>query len=158
MKKQEMEAKIHSAIDELFKRDKILLNIDVNERTITHRLAIYIEAEFSGWDVDCEYNRFFDKSKQIVVTKKLLSISGDGITSVANENAKTVFPDIIIHRRNSSDNLVAIEVKKTTNPISDDEDLQKLQAYKEQIGYVYAVFIRFVTGATEIGIQRLEVI
>ena len=149
MDKQEVEAKISSAIEKLFERDRALLEIDVNERTITHRLAIYIEEEFPGWDVDCEYNRYFDEGKQIAVTKKLLSTSD--VTSVADENAKTVFPDIIVHHRNKKENLIAIEVKKTTNPTPDNEDLEKLNAYKEKLGYAHTVFIRFVTGVKEIG-------
>jgi len=155
MDKQEVEAKISSAIEKLFERDRALLEIDVNERTITHRLAIYIEEEFPGWDVDCEYNRYFDEGKQIAVTKKLLSTSD--VTSVADENAKTVFPDIIVHHRNKKENLIAIEVKKTTNPTPDNEDLEKLNAYKEKLGYAHTVFIRFVTGVKEIGIERFEV-
>ena len=157
MNEQEVRIKIEAAIQKLIDHDRPLLEIDVNERTITHRLAIYIEELFPEWKVDCEYNRLFDQSKQIVVTKKILSMEGNGTTSVTDEHAKTVYPDIIIHHRISTDNLVIIEVKKTTNRTPDNADIGKLQAYKEQIGYVYAVFLRLRTGVKDVGKERLEI-
>ena len=60
--------------------------------------------------------------------------------------AKTVFPDIIVHRRHSDDNLFVIEVKKTTNNQGDEYDLQKLGAFKQQLGYKYAAFLKFEVG------------
>ena len=156
METEEVLARIKNATQKLIDCDGVLLEINANERTITHRLAIYIEELFPEWDVDCEYNRIFDQRKQIAVTKKLLNTSGDGTTSITDENATTVFPDIIVHHRNSPDNLVVIEVKKTTNSTPDNNDLEKLHAYKEQIGYLLGVFIRFRTGVKNIGIERFE--
>lgn len=156
MDKPEIEERIYSAIDKLFEVDGELLKIDANERTITHRLAIYLEELFPEWNVDCEYNRLFDDVKRTILTKKIL-YNVDGVTPITDENAHTVFPDNIIHRRNTEDNLVVIEVKKTTNPKPDKDDLAKLHAYQEQLKYVHTVFIRFKTGEKEIGIERIEV-
>jgi len=54
----------------------------------------------------------------------------------------------------TQDNLLVIEVKKSTNTESDDKDLAKLVAFKVQLGYGNALFIRFVTGENKVGIKR----
>lgn len=157
MQTAEVEAITKSAIQMLIARDGALLEIDVNERSITHRLAIYIENLFPDeWDVDCEYNRLFDETKKIATSKKIFQ-STDLSTTVIDEHAMTVFPDIIVHKRNTHENFVVIEVKKTTNRTSDEIDQGKLQAYKDQLGYAYAIFIRFKTGTKEIGVETFEI-
>lgn len=70
--------------------------------------------------------------------------------------ARTVFPDIVVHRRATSDNLLVVEVKKTTSHISSERDIQKLQAFREQLGYQYALFLKFVTGESEIGVAEMR--
>ena len=37
----------------------------MNERSIAHKFATYLEDEFQGWDVDCEYNRNLEKQKRL---------------------------------------------------------------------------------------------
>ncbi len=53
------------------------------------------------------------------------------------------------------DDLLVLEVKKSTNPESSQKDLAKLQAFKDQLGYRNALFVRFLTGETQPGIQDL---
>ena len=66
-----------------------------------------------------------------------------------------MFPDIIIHKRGSnSNNLLAIEVKKSTSNISIDYDFMKLESYTESsdinsLKYKYGVFIRLHTGISK---------
>jgi hypothetical protein len=82
--------------------------------------------QFPDWHIDCEYNR------QGLDPKKL------GI----GEDAKPVRPDVIIHRRDTDQNLVVIEVKKTTNKDPDKNDLQKLHGFVREYGYRHALFLR----------------
>jgi hypothetical protein len=42
---------------------------------------------------------------------------------------------------------LVIEVKKTTNPVADELDIEKLQLIKQQIGYEFAAFLRLPTGS-----------
>ena len=54
----------------------------------------------------------------------------------------TVFPDIIIHRRGGNkNNLLAIELKKWSSNIAPDYDLLKLNAFRKELQYTYAVHI-----------------
>jgi hypothetical protein len=54
-----------ATIREFLRRDRALLIYDVNERSVTHRLAGYVQTQFRGWDVDCEYNRNYDDPKRL---------------------------------------------------------------------------------------------
>lgn len=98
----EIQQKIKNAIERLFIRDHYLLEHNVNERSISHKLALYLQVEFGeAWNVDCEYNR----SNQYV--KKLLIIGPKHIR-LDDMDAKTVYPDIIVHRCGKEDNLLVI--------------------------------------------------
>lgn len=63
-----------------------------------------------------------------------------------DDNAVTVFPDIIVHKRGSNtDNLLVIEFKKLSSRIKKDKDIDKLNAFKRELGYQYALFIELGT-------------
>jgi hypothetical protein len=96
--------KVQSALDKLMQCDSSLLQIDANERSITHRLAMYLQEEFEDWDVDGEYNRDNHPVKRLRLTEEFAQTN--------DTDGKTVFPDIIIHHRRTDQNLLVIEVKK----------------------------------------------
>src|ERR671919_217063 len=48
---------VSAAVAELFAHDAALFQVDANERSITHRLALHMTPRFPKWHVDCEYNR-----------------------------------------------------------------------------------------------------
>lgn len=145
--KEQIENALSTAIDLLLTADEDILRLDINERTISHRLAIYLEPHFPGWNVDCEYNRDHDDPKRLDIKRRRV-ISDD-------TQATTVFPDIIVHRRGTEQNLLVIEMKKTTSRESDDYDYGKLIAFKNQLGYLFAVFLKVRTEG-EVGIDRIE--
>jgi hypothetical protein len=49
----------------LCKYDAYLLESKANERSITHRLGMYYQGIFIGWDVDCEFNINVGSPKRI---------------------------------------------------------------------------------------------
>ena len=51
--KDEVHAKIKAGLYMLVRNDGYLMEKDLHERTITHKLANYYEKLFRGWDVDC---------------------------------------------------------------------------------------------------------
>jgi hypothetical protein len=59
---------------------------------------------------------------------------------ICPEKCCHIIPDIIVHKRNTDQNLLVIEMKKTTSQEEDRYDLHKLEAFKEQLGYKYSVF------------------
>lgn len=129
------------AVNALLLHDRYLLEHDVNERSITHRLAIYLQEKFPDYHVDCEYNRLGD------IPKVLHSVRLN--PDSADSNAQTVFPDVIVHKRGTADNLLVIELKKSTSRIDRSIDGAKLVAYKEELGYQFALFIELKTNTAE---------
>ena len=128
-----VEDNIIRAYKQLLSSDAPLFVADVNERSMTHRFAMYLQEEFSEYDVDCEYNRNGLVPKRLESFKE--SIDSD------DSNGVTVYPDIIVHHRRINDNYIVIEAKKTSSTRGDD--LEKLKAYKTELSYKYAYFIRF---------------
>jgi hypothetical protein len=154
MEKSLLISKLESAIQKLQKKDAIILDPknDLNERTVTFRLAMYPCSEFKDYDVDCEYNRMVDHSGNVTegdywVKKVYLTRS---VVSGEDDEARTVFPDIIIHRRKQLKNLAVIEVKMAWKNSERDFDLKKLTAYKNDLGYQYAIYIEIAATATQI--------
>lgn len=146
MTKRDVKRKVRASIDMLLNADRHLFEVDANERAITHKLAEHLKGRFRGWDVDCEYNRNQDMPK-------LLNLPIRNGSS-RDTNARTVYPDIVVHRRNTENNLLVIEVKKTSSRVSDETDLAKLGAFVKQLGYRHAVFVKFHVGCQKRGFTQ----
>lgn len=148
---------LEAALDQLIDRDRSLLEQDLSEQSISHRLAIYLEPYFAQYNVDCEYNGNVDRQngrKKINLVKHHLIEKGllteKELNNTENEIIeRSVFPDIIIHRRGRNDaNLCIIEVKKSTSNIPFDYDGFKLEAYTTNIigndlNYQLGIFLIF---------------
>jgi len=145
--KEKVESALNKALEKLLRADAEILKMDINERSISHRLANYLEPMFPEWNVDCEYNRNHDDPKRLDIKRR--KVCSDDI------QATTVFPDIIIHKRGSDQNFVVIEMKKTTSTEDDSYDLQKLKAFKEQLGYKFAIFVKIRTREA-FGVEPIE--
>lgn len=136
----ELASALTGAIEELFARDRHLLDVDAHENAIAGLLRGYLQAKVgiapidgAPWDVDFDYNRHLATVKTI-----------NGIQKVR--------PDLIVHRRNSNINHLAIELKKGSSAEPDVGDLANLEAYRRPLtsmglGYAYALFLRFGVGA-----------
>lgn len=61
-----MQRKIFKGLELLEKYDEHLLQIDINERTLTHLMALYYHSLFDKWDVDCEYNKSGSGPKEVL--------------------------------------------------------------------------------------------
>jgi hypothetical protein len=140
-KDEDMAKLIVCAINKLFEQDQHLFIVDANERSITHRLGIYLQENFLDWDVDCEYNRNGHEVKSII---------GDiGCVASNDTEGKTVFPDIIVHRRGTDRNKLVVEIKKTKNIQKSAIDLEKLKYLSQELKYENALFLRLNTGKDE---------
>lgn len=129
---------VRCALCDLLERDNHLLRIDANERTITFRFAMHLQTHMQAWEIDCEFNR------EGVEPKKLghLGLYPDS----EDDEAKTVFPDVIAHRRGTQENFLVLEFKKSTSRIDRRIDRHKLLGYKGQLGYTHALFVEVGTG------------
>jgi hypothetical protein len=140
-------AAIAQALNAMLERDDHLLRVDANERSLTHRFGMYLQAALPNWHVDCEYNRNGPDPKRIMMLLErleLLELQGD----IADTDGKTVYPDVIAHHRDTTDNYLVVEFKKTSSQVDDHVDFQKLEAYKHdpRLQYVHAIFIELRVG------------
>jgi hypothetical protein len=122
---------VEKAMDDLYSKDLDLLERENNEVTISCKLAQYLFLKFSGYHVDCEYNRHLNNLKKMNL----------------DDTRKIIKPDIIIHKRGTNeDNLVYIEIKTDHNNESREEDYKKIKAATNLTGeysYRLGIFIDF---------------
>lgn len=103
-------------------------NRDIHEQALAHRLAFHLEnsGSFTGYHVDCEYNRRGDNPK-------------------TDANGRKFRPDIIIHVRGNDDsNLVMIETKKFNDTDEEKETTRRdLSNIKDEYRYQCAFLVIF---------------
>jgi hypothetical protein len=134
----DVKEKVLRAFRQFMSKDSYLLMAEANERSLTHRLAIYIEQEFPDYDVDCEFQ------KNGTNTKKLERFSNPEAVRTG-----TVYPDIIVHHRGTDDNFIVIESKPSSmeEPCKKSSDCNcdhcKLWAYQSELGYRHAFYVVF---------------
>ena len=125
------------AIETLYAEEAKILELDIGERTICACLAAILKRSFCDHHVHVEYNRHGVSPKDIEYPDS----DGELVQ-------RRVFPDIIVHQPGHDDaNLLVIEVKKTTNPASDEFDIHKLAHIKQKMGYRHAAFLRLPSGS-----------
>jgi len=123
--------KLIAALKDFYAREAYLLERDLGERALTHRLAVCVEREFAGWEVDCDYDRLGDRT---------MRLPHGTVSSTDDHLGKSVYPDIVVHQREIPNNLLAIEVRKAANhqPIAHEQ--QKLQALTDpHLWFAYAI-------------------
>lgn len=143
MTREEATALVNSAIDQLVQNDSALLDLGVTERSLSYRLAHYMALSAvvrPPLTVDCEYNRHSGNPKRLKLPpRKALD---------REIRATTVFPDILVHERNTdANNLVVLELKKPGEDIAYDE--LKLRAFREELGYTHTAHV--ILGRTASG-------
>jgi len=125
--------KVVAALQEFFAREAFLMERDLGERTLTHRLAVYIEKQFSGWEVDCDYNRLGERT---------MRLPHGSIVSTDDHLGKSVYPDIVVHQRDIPNNLLAIEIRKASNHQPVEHDQHKLKALTDpHLWFAYSLGI-----------------
>ena len=126
---EEVRSGLVIALRRFYLNDLYLLQEGAHERSMTFRLGMYLQPIFSGWDVDCEYNR---------------NISAPNL--IKSIPWRNVYPDVIIHRRGTDNNLLAIEAKPPNKSRDEiDEAKDKIVEYvrHKPLRYQFGLFIEF---------------
>lgn len=113
---------LRDAVSETLEKDWDLVALGCHEQSIAHRIAVYLEPSFPNYHTDCEYN------KRKHFKKDYPAESG--------KVRKGMRPDIIVHRRDNVENVLAVEMKANGNE-STSNDPQKLQALYSDAAYLY---------------------
>jgi hypothetical protein len=136
-----LQRRLYAACRRLVTQEAYLFTFEVNERTLSQRLSLYLQAKFPTHAVDCEYNRNLSDKKTLPPVEPE-TVRSDDIKAV------TVFPDILVHERGThARNLLVIEAKRNA-PISKvpEHDARKLNGFTSADGafrYTWGVFLNF---------------
>jgi hypothetical protein len=134
--------KVVSAIREFYAREAFLLDKDAGERALTHRLAVHFEKQFPGWEIDCEFDRLGDRTLRL---PRGTTVSSD------DHLAKSIYPDIVVHQRAIPNNLLAVEVRKSTNHQPLEHDQHKLRALTDpHLWFAYWIGLLLTLGKTQV--------
>ena len=120
-------AGVAEALELFYRRDIYLVHVNAHERSLTFRLGMYLQQIFPDWHIDCEYNRNRGDVKRI-------------------PGRRVVYPDIIIHKRGTTCNLLAVEAKPPcSSPDEIEKDRKKIEKYVKSptLKYRYGLFIEF---------------
>ena len=158
----ELKKKVESAINNSMPDIQQLLQLNVNERTISCLIAKYLD-DFSvvKISVDAEYDKHLDRNKVMSLKEYVENYR-------ANRNKKEEFdcvceyckkiksnekfkdtesskrPDVVIHKRNSDDkNYIVIEVKKNKKCLWDYLKLKYMTSPDGGYRYKLGIFIYF---------------
>jgi hypothetical protein len=146
-----LKCNLKKAFKKLYKDDWELFDVNIYERTLVARFADYLQKNLDadenfpgGYKVDVEYNRNRTNPKEV--------------------NGNKRYPDLIVHKRCSDDNILIVEFKKNFSISNCSEktkcDSIKLveltfKTFKYKFG-LYAEFIEPANGFRSNGISSDE--
>ena len=138
MNKGKILQRVKTALVAFSQTERSLLNVNASERSISHKLAEHLQTQFPSFNVDCEYNRHSNDIKRLEYYRPK-TIKVDSL------EAKTIFPDIVVHERgNDKKNLLVTEIKKSNSRQDHTPDFEKLKAFTgSQYGYKVGLFLLF---------------
>jgi hypothetical protein len=102
---------LKGAVAKLYQRDDQLIDGRGHEQTITAHLARYLGEELPTWNIDCEYNRDGRDRRDVK----------------RDQHGAAMRPDIVVHRRRNTENLLAVELKPSWSASDRTEDFEKLE-------------------------------
>jgi hypothetical protein len=141
--------KVVFALSDFYARETYLLEKDLGERTLTHRLAVALERQFPEWNVDCDYNRLGER------TWRLPKAS---IVSTDDELGKSIYPDVVVHQRGIPENLLAIEVRKASNHQPPEHDRHKLRGLTDpHLWFAYRIGVLLTLGRNHVTLSEVYV-
>ncbi len=141
--------KVVTALREFYGRETYLLEKDLGERALTHRLAVHVETQFPGWEVDCDYDRLGERT---------LRLPHGTIVSTDDHFGKSIYPDIVVHQRQIPNNLLAIEVRKASNHQPTEHDRHKLAALTDpHVWFAYGIGVLAVLAKKNVATSEVYV-
>lgn len=115
-------------------QDEELAYANPAERALVARIRDLLHGQYEGWSIDLEWNR-----REDVIKRLRYGLSDDELIG-----KDAIVPDLIVHRVGKKENLLVVEVKKSTNK-DFDGDIWKLKGMTDQSGpYGYLVGLHLV--------------
>lgn len=150
------------ALPTLFQNDHELFYLDANEPCIGHKFAECLTNLCSAYHVDAEYNR---DGHAAIEPFDIFTKYGFLRHDEEHEKKRRVYPDVIVHRRQSAINRLVVEIKCSTNtkPADRRYDDEKLKYFTSPqvphphtaFHYDVGLFLVFLTGAHVVESKQL---
>ena len=141
--------KLVTALQDFYAQETFLLEKDLGERALTHRLAVHLEKQYPGWQIDCDYNRLGERT---------LRLPHGTIVSTDDALGKSIFPDIVVHQRAIPNNLLAVEVRKASNHQPIEHDQHKLKAMTDpHVWFAYGIGVLLALSKTYVAMCEVYV-
>jgi hypothetical protein len=141
--------KLVTALQDFYAQETFLLEKDLGERALTHRLAVHLEKQYPGWQIDCDYNRLGERT---------LRLPHGTIVSTDDALGKSIFPDIVVHQRAVPNNLLAVEVRKASNHQPIEHDQHKLKAMTDpHVWFAYGIGVLLTLSKTNVAMCEVYV-
>ena len=139
--------KVVAALAEFYARETFLFEKDLGERTLTHRLAVHLEKQFPGWEVDCDYDRLGERT---------LRLPHGTIVSTDDHLGEI---DLSRHRRapaRDPQQPARDRGRKATNHQPPEHDQHKLHALTDpHLWFAYWIGVYLVLGKKSVRLGRL---
>ncbi len=74
----------------------------------------------------------------------------------SDDEGSRVFPDIIVHKRGKAKNYIIVEVKVQWKNSKSEHDKKKLNAYKNDLGYLFAYYIELTEQRKDVLIEIVQ--
>ncbi|WP_216325776.1 hypothetical protein [Deinococcus aestuarii] len=167
--------RFHRALADLWAQDRVLIERRLGQKTVAHRLAVYLEWQFPGFHTDCEYSRnsrvdedtydfpSMSRPRQRDLRRNLARQGlGGGEVGAAAQRVTDAYPDIIVHYREENHlNLLVVETRLLGDArgwggvLDAREKLQRYTLQGEEGLYRYAVGLLVELGVTAEGDQSV---
>lgn len=133
-----IENSVNEAFGEFLRDDLERVRVKAGERSISSQFTLSISLCCPEWYVHCGYNLQRSSAKTLDLEENQRNF---GPT-----HAREIVLDIIVHKANTCENLLAIEVKKSTTISAEKRDRHNPREFFSQRGYECAVSPSFLIG------------
>lgn len=144
-------------------QDRLMLEHQASERSLCHRLALYLEHELGCADyprsVDSEYNRVGTPGAEDRI--KRLRRGCQGFDEEQERRPGGVFTDIVVHERGEQRNNSLVVETKLASVLNAERlrvDLCKLRTYVTELRYRHATFVLFEDYAGSPGLRVFSLV
>lgn len=123
------DSRVYNGLVSLLIFDHYLLQMNLSERSITHKLAEHYQHLFHEWNVDCEYNRNLDGPKEILIDPRKI------LQAMANKLEESGYlldmKPVTLHDKAA----VKLQMKELERQLRDKERLE----YSEELGIAWFI-------------------
>ena len=153
---------ISNTLDRFYSENKGIIKNRKTNKSYVSAFSKILEREFDSWDIDCYFVHYNEHKFPDFLDHDRFCKEKD--TSVTCEECLkqkwcNACPDIIIHHRNSRENLLVIQTALSChNQIKEEQNLSKIKNYinDSDRSYQYGLFINWAASRDQVSLAWLS--